>query len=90
MSVESVAIVVRACRERCRLSGREALARTVLVAVAVAGVVDCGRGCSGHGRAEKISADVLVTGVYLGPSVPDALGDNGKNHLGPRNEIKGS
>jgi hypothetical protein len=50
----------------------------------------CGRGCSGHGRAEKISADVLMTGVYLGPSVPDALGDNGKHDLGPRNEIRGS
>jgi hypothetical protein len=37
--VKSVAIVVRACWERCRLSGREALARAVLVAVAVAGVV---------------------------------------------------
>jgi hypothetical protein len=36
MSVESVAIVVRACWERYRLSGREAL---VAVAVAVAGVV---------------------------------------------------
>jgi hypothetical protein len=39
VSVESVAIVVRACWERCRFSGREALARAVLVAVAVAGVV---------------------------------------------------
>jgi hypothetical protein len=36
--VEIVAIVVRACWERCRLSGREALTRAVLVAVAVAGV----------------------------------------------------
>jgi hypothetical protein len=38
MTVEIVAIVVRACWERCRLSGREALACAVLVAVAVAGV----------------------------------------------------
>jgi hypothetical protein len=39
MTVESVAIVVRTCWERCRLSGKEALARAVLVAVAVAGVL---------------------------------------------------
>jgi hypothetical protein len=36
MTVESVAIVVRTCWERCGLSGKEALAQAVLVAVAVA------------------------------------------------------
>jgi hypothetical protein len=36
-----------------------------------------------------MSADVLMTGVYLSPSVTDALGNNGKHDLGPRNEIRG-
>jgi hypothetical protein len=50
----------------------------------------CGRSwfCRCLGR--EMSRDVLMTRVELGLSIADALMDNRKTRLGPRNEIRGS